>query len=126
MGPIQSPLDAGAPMAPPSAPPIIPHLTQLSPDRMRAVLRDSMYAEEEDDEVLDPSAMMGRLGELAMKAADYPGLLDVMISMLTSIKVATEGPVVAMQQQRGLPAPLDVAGPPPMPTSPTAPLSALL
>jgi len=93
-GLIQTPLDVPAPSQRELSPPVNPSLTELSPDRMRAVLGIPPPSEaaaqppaQVDVESMSPAELLGLAGKIFFAAAkDQTGLIEAMASLLKAIK----------------------------------------
>lgn len=115
-GYINSPLDRPQVPPPDASLPIIPQLTQLAPGMMRAVMRSQgMQNDEESDDNLEtatPPDLVNLAGKVFVKAQETPGLIDAIISMGRTIKIAmTQLP--QLQMQNAMPQPISQVSPPP-------------
>ena len=140
-GPILSSLDVPGPLdgyPPPNgpsgsmtgvgqmmAPPIIPDVTQLGPERMRSVMQETMAQPSPDDEMLegemgaesppvDPKDIINQVGSLAYDAAKIPGLPDALIKIIRTVASVVAGPTMPMSGD-GISAPSSGSLAPPRP-----------
>jgi len=106
------------------APPIIPDVTQLGPERMRSVMQETMAQPSPDDEMMegelgaelppDSKAIINQVGSLAYDAAKIPGLPDALIKIIRTVASVVAGPTMPMSGD-GISAPSSGSLAPPRP-----------
>lgn len=131
---IRSPMDQTDPRGQAFGPPIVPGVTELSPFKMRAVMRGLSGMEgdegedgEDPDELLSPAEILAKVGKLAYIVAQHsPEFLNMLTAAIDAVKAGMQSMVLESQAQmpsmapRAMPMPLGTMGDaiPPVPQPP--------